>query len=174
MTAGSNAPTRRTPAMLKLAMSAVVLLYRLTYGRIGGHMLGNPVLLLTTIGRKSGKAHTIPIAYFEADGSLFIVASNGGAPRHPAWYLNLVANPTVAIQRGREVQKATATPATSDHFRAASGAMAAADRDGPDVRTLPAQQRSRDPDCALAAHVASGGYCRQASSRPALSATTTA
>jgi hypothetical protein len=104
MTAGSNAPTRRAPAVLKLAMSVIVLLYRLTYGRIGGRMMGNPVLLLTTIGRKSGKAHTIPLAYFEADGSLFIVASNGGAPRHPAWYLKLVTNPAGAIQRGRDVQ----------------------------------------------------------------------
>jgi F420H(2)-dependent quinone reductase len=54
------------------------------------------------------------VKYFEVDGSLFIVASNGGAPRHPAWYLNLVANPTVAIQRGREVQKAMAAPASPE------------------------------------------------------------
>jgi deazaflavin-dependent oxidoreductase (nitroreductase family) len=100
--------------MLKLAMSVVVLFYRMTYGRIGGRMLGNPVLLLTTIGRKSGMAHTVPLEYFEADGSLFIVTSNGGAPRHPAWYPNLVANPAVAIQRGREVQMAEATPASPE------------------------------------------------------------
>jgi F420H(2)-dependent quinone reductase len=114
MTAGSNAPARRAPVVLKPAMSMIVLLYRLTYGRIGGRMMGNPVLLLTTIGRKSGKAHTIPLAYFEAAGSLFLVASNGGAPRHPAWYLNVVANPTVAIQRGRAVQEATATAASPE------------------------------------------------------------
>jgi deazaflavin-dependent oxidoreductase (nitroreductase family) len=92
-------------------MGCMVTMYRFSSGGIGGRMMGNPVLLLTTIGRKSGKPHTIPLAYFEADGDTFVVASNGGAPRHPAWYLNLLANSTVAIQRGKQVQKATATPA---------------------------------------------------------------
>jgi deazaflavin-dependent oxidoreductase (nitroreductase family) len=95
-------------------MGMMVSLYRWTGGAIGGRMGPNPVLLLTTTGRKSGAAHTVPLGYFEAAGDLFIVASNGGAPQHPAWYLNLVANPTVTIQRGRSIQTAAATTADAE------------------------------------------------------------
>ncbi len=114
MTDTARPSVRGRPLPVKLAMGLAVMLYRFTDGGIGGRMAGNPVLLLTTIGRKSKKAHTIPLAYFEADGTLFVVASNGGASRHPSWYLNLLANPTIAIQRGQQVQKATATPASPE------------------------------------------------------------
>jgi deazaflavin-dependent oxidoreductase (nitroreductase family) len=59
---------------------------------------GSPILLLTTKGRKSGKEHTMPLIFGEADGSQVLVASRGGAPEHPAWYLNLEANPEVGVQ----------------------------------------------------------------------------
>jgi deazaflavin-dependent oxidoreductase (nitroreductase family) len=59
---------------------------------------GSPILLLTTTGRKSGKEHTMPLIFGEADGSQVLVASRGGAPEHPAWYLNLEANPEVGVQ----------------------------------------------------------------------------
>jgi F420H(2)-dependent quinone reductase len=114
MAAPNPAPTRRTPAILKLAMGMMVSLYRWTGGAIGGRMGPNPVLLLTTTGRKSNMAHTIPLSYFEADGTLFLVASNGGQPQHPAWYLNLLVHPAVTIQRGRSIQAATATAADAD------------------------------------------------------------
>ena len=52
-----------------------------------------PTLLLTTSGRRSGKPITMPLIYGEADGSYIIVASKGGAPQHPGWYLNLAATP---------------------------------------------------------------------------------
>jgi deazaflavin-dependent oxidoreductase (nitroreductase family) len=59
---------------------------------------GSPILLLTTTGRKSGKEHTMPLIFGESDGSQVLVASRGGAPEHPGWYLNLEANPEVGVQ----------------------------------------------------------------------------
>lgn len=57
-----------------------------------------PVLLLTTTGRRSGKQFVLPLLYGEADGSYIVVASNGGAPKHPAWYRNLSVTPEVGVQ----------------------------------------------------------------------------
>jgi proline iminopeptidase len=57
-----------------------------------------PTLLLTTTGRKSGKALTLPLIFGEAGTKYVVVASKGGAPAHPAWYLNLEANPEVKVQ----------------------------------------------------------------------------
>jgi proline iminopeptidase len=57
-----------------------------------------PTLLLTTVGRKSGEPLTLPLIYGEADGAYVVIASKGGAPAHPAWYLNLEANPGVGVQ----------------------------------------------------------------------------
>lgn len=57
-----------------------------------------PTLLLTTTGRRSGKPVVMPLIYGEADGNYVVVASKGGAPQHPGWYLNLVAKPEVEVQ----------------------------------------------------------------------------
>jgi len=57
-----------------------------------------PVLLLTTIGRKSGESRTTPLIYKKVEGSYVIIASKGGAPSHPAWYLNLLDSPQCEIQ----------------------------------------------------------------------------
>lgn len=57
-----------------------------------------PTLLLTTIGRKSGREITLPLIYGAAGGACVIVASKGGAAEHPAWYLNLLAEPEVGVQ----------------------------------------------------------------------------
>lgn len=57
-----------------------------------------PCLILKTIGRKSGQPQLIPLIYGEDGGNFVIVASRGGAPTHPAWYLNLDANPQVGCQ----------------------------------------------------------------------------
>lgn len=61
-----------------------------------------PVLLLTTKGRKSGAARTLPLIYKKVGESLVIIASKGGAPNHPAWYLNLEANPDCEVQVARD------------------------------------------------------------------------
>jgi deazaflavin-dependent oxidoreductase (nitroreductase family) len=59
-----------------------------------------PTLLLTTTGRKSGKPQILPLIYGKAGKGYVIVASKGGAPSHPAWYINLTAHPEVAVQVG--------------------------------------------------------------------------
>jgi F420H(2)-dependent quinone reductase len=78
-----------------------VWLYRRSGGKLGGKMFGAPVLLLTTIGRKSGRSWTVPLMY-QTDGDRWvIIASNGGSAKHPAWWLNLRAQPNASIEVGR-------------------------------------------------------------------------
>jgi len=68
-----------------------------------------PALLLTTTGRKSGEKFIFPLFYGETgDGGYIIVASKGGAPKHPQWYLNLQAHPEVEVQVGTKKMKAKA------------------------------------------------------------------
>lgn len=71
-----------------------------------------PTLLLTTSGRRSGKPITMPLIYGEANGNYIIVASKGGAPQHPGWYLNLAANPQAEVQVLDRRFRATARTAT--------------------------------------------------------------
>ena len=66
-------------------------------------------MLLTTTGRKSGKRRTLPLLYLEESGRYIVIASLGGAPKHPAWYLNLLANPAATIQVGNRRLAVTAT-----------------------------------------------------------------
>jgi deazaflavin-dependent oxidoreductase (nitroreductase family) len=98
------------------AMSAAnTWVYRLSGGRIGGRFrYGAPVLLLTTTGRKSGRQRTAPLLYLEDGERVVIVASKGGMPRHPVWYLNLAANPEVEIQIGSERRKMLARTASAE------------------------------------------------------------
>lgn len=101
-----------SPAMPKImkAMSAAhATLYRATGGLLGRKLRtgaafphGAPVCLLITIGRKSGKARTAPLLYLRDGDRLVVVASKGGMPSHPLWYLNLQAHPEVLVQIGRE------------------------------------------------------------------------
>ena len=74
-----------------------------------------PCLLLTTTGRKSGKKRTLPLLYGEADGGYIIVASKGGAPSHPAWYLNLDSNSDVEVQVASKVFKAEAETVSEEN-----------------------------------------------------------
>jgi deazaflavin-dependent oxidoreductase (nitroreductase family) len=67
-----------------------------------------PVLLLTTTGRRTGEARTTPLTYLRVDGRIVLIASYGGAGRHPAWYLNLDADPRVSVQRWRKRSDMTA------------------------------------------------------------------
>ena len=63
---------------------------------------GVPIILLTTVGAKSGKLRKTPLMRVEHDGEYAVVASKGGAPTHPVWYHNIVKNPHVELQDGAE------------------------------------------------------------------------
>jgi deazaflavin-dependent oxidoreductase (nitroreductase family) len=93
--------------------------YTMTNGRIGGRFGKAPVLLLTTTGRKTAKERVTPLMYVR-DGNVFaLMASNGGRPTHPAWYLNLLASPDATVQLGavkRRVHAEQATPEQSEQL----------------------------------------------------------
>lgn len=74
--------------------------YERTDGREGNEMQGRPVIILTTVGAKSGKLRKTPLMRVEHEGEYAVIASQGGAPTHPQWYPNIVANPTVELQDG--------------------------------------------------------------------------
>lgn len=85
--------------------------------RAGGEIEGmqrERLVLLTTTGRRSGRAVTIPLMFHRDAGRVLVVASNVGAPAHPDWYLNLVADPAVTVEVGDESYAATATPLEGD------------------------------------------------------------
>jgi F420H(2)-dependent quinone reductase len=87
--------------LLSAFVKVHVALYRASGGRLGGRLgKGVPVLLLTTTGRKSGRQRTTPLLHVEDGDRYVVVASAGGAPSHPAWYLNLGSNPAATIQVG--------------------------------------------------------------------------
>ncbi len=86
-------------------------LYRLTGGLIGGRIDGLDILLLTTVGRKSGEKRTVPLPYYRDGGRYLLVASFGGNAKNPAWVHNLTANPGVQIQVGFRKIKAQAMAA---------------------------------------------------------------
>jgi deazaflavin-dependent oxidoreductase (nitroreductase family) len=73
-----------------------------------------PTLLLTTTGRKSGEKFLFPLIYGKTGNSYVVIASKGGAPEHPGWYRNLVANPKVELQVGTEHMTAVARTASGE------------------------------------------------------------
>jgi deazaflavin-dependent oxidoreductase (nitroreductase family) len=77
-----------------------VALYERTGGAEGAENQGRPVIVLTSVGAKSGKLRKTPLMRVEHDGRYAVVASLGGAPKHPVWYYNLTANPHVELQDG--------------------------------------------------------------------------
>jgi deazaflavin-dependent oxidoreductase (nitroreductase family) len=86
--------------------------YRETGGKVG-HIWreGSTILLLTTIGRKTGEKRTMPLIYAEDEGRYIVVASKGGAPDHPGWYKNLEKTPEVELQVKDQVISARARTA---------------------------------------------------------------
>ena len=74
-------------------------LYRATGGLVGGWMVA-PVLLLTTTGRRSGQPRTTPLTFFPDGENFIVIASYGGGPKHPAWWLNLKREPQAEVEVG--------------------------------------------------------------------------
>jgi F420H(2)-dependent quinone reductase len=92
--------------------------YRLSGGRVAGHIpSGAPICLLTTTGRRSGRLRTVPLVYVPDGGDLVVVASRGGMGSHPAWYLNLLADPAATVQVGPSTAAVRARDATDDERR---------------------------------------------------------
>jgi F420H(2)-dependent quinone reductase len=111
-------PAGRSPSKVAAALQNAVIrlhtvLYRSSNGAIGGRIARSPVLLLTTIGRRSGKQRTVPLLYLMDGPNVVLVASNGGAVTHPTWWLNLQTTPEAWIQiKGvRQRVKAEQAPA---------------------------------------------------------------
>ena len=111
-----------TAKIIKYMARAQVRVFRLTNGRIGskwrigaGFRKPVPTLLLDHVGRKSGRRFTTPLLYLEDGADLVIVASQGGLPKNPQWYPNLVAHPDTTVRVRKEgvrpVRARTASPA---------------------------------------------------------------
>lgn len=96
---------------VRLFMKLHVALYRSTNGKLGG---GKFQLILTTTGRKSGIKRDTPLFYFRDGEHFIIIASAGGAAKHPTWWLNLKSNPQASIQVGAQVVSVTAAEAEGE------------------------------------------------------------
>jgi deazaflavin-dependent oxidoreductase (nitroreductase family) len=105
-----------------------VAVYRLTGGRVFGRVGGQPVLLLQTIGRRSGRPRTTPVQYLRDGESFVVVASNAGAARPPAWLLNLRAEPHARVQLQSETRDVIAREAAEEEHVLLWGRLTAANR----------------------------------------------
>jgi len=107
--------TKAADFFIKWMSKIHTFMYRRSDGDgFGGNFQGIPVALLTTTGRKSGQPRVSPL-YFHRDGDFVVVAaSKSGSDKNPMWYLNLKANPKVAVQIKKEVLDLTARDATDE------------------------------------------------------------
>jgi deazaflavin-dependent oxidoreductase (nitroreductase family) len=88
--------------------------FRDNEGKVAGPFEGAPMILLHTIGRKSGEPRLNPLVYQKVDDAFAIFGSKGGAPAHPEWYRNLMANPKTTVEVGTESFDVTAREATGE------------------------------------------------------------
>ncbi len=93
-------------------------LYKISGGRMGARMGWIDVALVETRGRKTGEKRTVPIACYPYKDSVAVSASNSGSDKHPAWYLNMMANPAVLVQQGKEQYRAVAELVPDDEREA--------------------------------------------------------
>ena len=89
-------------------------IYETTDGRLGATLAGRPMLLLRTVGRRTGQPRTAALLYIEDGANRVVVASKGGAPENPGWFHNLRATPDVEIQVGRDRMPVRARVAEGD------------------------------------------------------------
>jgi deazaflavin-dependent oxidoreductase (nitroreductase family) len=101
-----------SPNNIKRIGKIHTVLYRWSFGLLGARIDGLDVLLLTTVGKKSGQSRCVPLPYFRDGDKYLLVGSYGGNARSPAWVANIAANPTVQVQRGPKRWTARARVAT--------------------------------------------------------------
>jgi deazaflavin-dependent oxidoreductase (nitroreductase family) len=83
--------------------------FRANHGKVGGDFTGAPLLLLHTVGARSGRTRVNPMMYLPDEGRYLVFASKAGSDRHPDWYFNLLAHPEVKIEVGDEILTVRAT-----------------------------------------------------------------
>ena len=103
----------------------VIAEFRANEGKVGGQMENMPVILLTMTGAKSGRTITKPLVYTTDGERIVVIASFAGAPHHPGWYHNLVANPEVTLEIGTERFQARAEVTSGEERQRLFDAQAA-------------------------------------------------
>jgi len=88
--------------------------FRANHGEVSGDFDGRPILILTTIGAKSGRERVTPLIYADYGDRLIVTAAAGGQPNNPGWYYNLLANPTVRVEVGDEDFRVEAVVTSGD------------------------------------------------------------
>jgi deazaflavin-dependent oxidoreductase (nitroreductase family) len=102
--------------LIKLFISTNTLLLRLSRGRLGSKLGTQTILVLNTVGRKSGQERAIPIAYFDYEGGYLIVASNWGKDKNADWYLNLKKTPHARLEVNGKVIPVAAREAQGEEY----------------------------------------------------------
>lgn len=128
-TTSDTKSTGRPPPrwILKAFTRLNVLVYRLSGGRLMAKLGGDPICLVTMTGAKTGRERTIPLMYVPHENGVLLVASQGGAPKHPVWFHNLVAHPDIVVEvdgrrlelharRVGEEEKARLWPICVEHY----------------------------------------------------------
>jgi deazaflavin-dependent oxidoreductase (nitroreductase family) len=101
---------------VKRLSSLHALVYRTTNGRIGRRLVDNDMLLLTTLGRRTGTEHTVPLLYLREGHRLVVIASYGGRPENPEWYRNLESHPQASAQiLGHSIEVKATTMTAIEH-----------------------------------------------------------
>ena len=96
---------------------AIISEFRANGGKVGGPFAGRTLLLLHTVGAKSGQPRTNPLAYVTDGDRIVVIASKSGMDSNPDWYYNVLANPTVKVELGNEQFQARATAVTEEPER---------------------------------------------------------
>jgi deazaflavin-dependent oxidoreductase (nitroreductase family) len=110
------------PTDMRAFNEALITEFRAGHGELSGPMAGRSILLLTTTGARSGRRQTTVLGFGRSGTRLVVIASNNGAPKAPAWYHHLLANPTATVELGPErfeVRATTAAPEQRAEFAAA-------------------------------------------------------
>ena len=124
--ASARRPAPFATTFKRIFMRAHVFVYRATGGRVGHRLGPATTLLLTTIGRKTGKPRVTPITYFRDGDDYILVASNYGAPTDPLWWRNLQREPHAQIQvKGQQFTVVAAAATGDNQARLAEMAMRA-------------------------------------------------